>query len=249
MKANTVNCSRLRAVIGWLGLLLPWLCALLVGRIPGSISITYYSNACATFMIVLGAAGILLFCYHGYDWLDDLINTIAAAAGIGVCLFPMTAPGEWGAWPYLGTFPAIPMKVSNILHCTCAAVFFGMLIIDSLFRFTKSTPGVPMSTKKKIRNVIYICCGIGMLMAVIMLAFQSILPIKHLTWWVEMIALFFFGISWLTKADRYAWLAADTPDDIISVTIRRIKWRMADKKCNASEVTQISIDDIGGDTK
>ena len=29
------------------------------------------------------------------------------------------------------------------------------------------------------------------------------------TWLVETVALLFFGISWLTKADYYPWLFAD----------------------------------------
>jgi hypothetical protein len=30
-----------------------------------------------------------------------------------------------------------------------------------------------------------------------------------LVWFVEMLALTFFGVSWLTKADYYPWLFAD----------------------------------------
>ena len=29
------------------------------------------------------------------------------------------------------------------------------------------------------------------------------------TWFVEMIALTFFGVSWMTKANKYKWLFAD----------------------------------------
>jgi hypothetical protein len=41
------------------------------------------------------------------------------------------------------------------------------------------------------------------------LAQCKILDIPHVVWVIETIALAFFGISWLTKADCYRWLFAD----------------------------------------
>jgi hypothetical protein len=37
----------------------------------------------------------------------------------------------------------------------------------------------------------------------------NIFHAPHAIWWIEAIALFFFGISWLAKANRYSWLFAD----------------------------------------
>ena len=71
MRINTI---RLRTMLGWLGMLLSWIVAALVGYIPQSISATWYTNACTVFMIILGSSSILLMSYKGYDWLDDLIN-------------------------------------------------------------------------------------------------------------------------------------------------------------------------------
>jgi hypothetical protein len=63
-----------------------------------------------------------------------------------------------------------------------------------------------MTKPKKIRNVIYRICAGGMLGSFLIL----LLPVFYIqTWLVETIALFFFGISWLTKANAYCWLAAD----------------------------------------
>lgn len=85
MRINTV---RLRAIIGWLGMLLPWIVALLIGYIPGSISATWYTNACTVFMIVLGSASFLLISYKGYERIDDILLTCSGIAGLGICLFP-----------------------------------------------------------------------------------------------------------------------------------------------------------------
>ena len=63
-----------------------------------------------------------------------------------------------------------------------------------------------MTPRKKIRNTIYRICGAGMLASFLILLLPAF-PIK--VWLLETIALFFFGISFLTKADIYPWLFCD----------------------------------------
>ena len=198
-----INTTRLRCTVGFLGMALPWIVALLSVifgyGFPDSISATYYIAPCITpFMIILGASGILLFNYHGYDKVDDVLNTIAAACGFGVCLFPCAATTAL----YVGTFN-LPVAISDILHMVSAIGFFVILSYNSLFQFTKGSPE-PTENKKK-RNIIFRVCGIGMLASFLLLP----LPIPHIVWIVEMIALTFFGISWLTKADCFRLLFAD----------------------------------------
>ena len=91
-----INTKRLRCWIGFLGMLLPWIVLFLSLSFgygwPDSISATYFVDPCITpFMIILGAAGILLFNYNGYNAVDDLLNSIAGAFGLGICLFPCGA--------------------------------------------------------------------------------------------------------------------------------------------------------------
>ena len=47
-----INTLRLRAMIGWLGMLLPWIVVSLIQYFPRSISATWYTNACTPFMII-----------------------------------------------------------------------------------------------------------------------------------------------------------------------------------------------------
>lgn len=150
-------------------------------------------------MIILGAASLLLFSYKGYERCDDILNTITGFAGLGICLFPMAN----GVYEYIGTFQILA-SVSNVIHLVSAVVFFVLLSINSLFLFTKSSGD--MTKRKRIRNIIFIICGIGMLCA---FALLLVPPFPCRTWWIEAIALFFFGISWLTKANYYPWLFAD----------------------------------------
>jgi hypothetical protein len=69
-----------------------------------------------------------------------------------------------------------------------------------------------MTKNKKIRNIIYRICGIGMVVALLAIVLVSVFDIWAGTWLVEAVALFFFGIAFLTKADVYPWLFCDTPN-------------------------------------
>lgn len=197
MRINTV---RLRAIIGWLGVLLPWIVVVLIGYFPESISATWYTNAGTTFDIVLGSAAFLLISYKGYELLDDIILTISGIAGLGICLFPCIVPTHTGA---VGTF-LIDIDISNIIHTIFAFVFFALLAYNSMFLFTKSSG--EMTKKKKIRNIIYRVCGVGMIASYLIM----LLPYFHIQiWLMETIALFFFGVSFLTKANIYPWLFSE----------------------------------------
>lgn len=203
-----INTTRLRCIIGWLGMLLPWIVLILSlafgYNFPDSISATYFVDPCITpFMIILGSAGILLFTYKGYDPVDDILNTAAGIFGLGVCLFPCAA--KLGN---IGTFQ-LPSSISDVIHMISAIGFFGILAYNSLFQFTKGTAN-PTPNKKK-RNIIFRICGIGMIVSFIFMPLASfgIIAIPHIIWIIETVALAFFGVSWLTKADCYPWLFCD----------------------------------------
>lgn len=196
MRINTI---RLRATIGWLGMLLPWIVAFLVGYIPRSISATWYTNACTVFMIILGAASFLLISYKGYEMIDDILLTCSGIAGLGICLFPCSVTKEHEK---VGTF-LIDNQVSNVLHTVFAVLFFGLLAYNSLFLFTKGTGS--FTPNKKVRNIIFRICGVGMVVSFLIL----LVPISCKVWVMETVALFFFSISFLTKANIYPWLFCD----------------------------------------
>ena len=217
-----INTTRLRRTVGWLGgslSVIVLLLSIIYGYgLPDSISSTYYLPTCITpFMIILGASGILLYSYQGYDKQDDIVCTIAAMFAFGICLFPCATEGLICKWPelaeltHVGTFQIVP-KISGWLHNICAFGFFGLLAYNSLFLFTKSSG--TMTENKKKRNIIFRICGIGMIVS-----FLAIVPVSIFKWWggvliIEMIALAFFAISWLTKADCYSWLFADNKKSI-----------------------------------
>jgi hypothetical protein len=187
---------------------LPWIVlvlSLIFGYgFPDSISATYFRDPCITpFMIILGSAGILLCNYKGYDIVDDILNTVAGVFGLGICLFPCAAQSGM-----IGTFQ-LPAATSDIIHIISALGFFGILAYNSLFQFTKGDANPTLNKKK--RNVVFRVCGIGMIASFVLLPIANfdIINIPHVVWVIETIALAFFGISWLTKANCYPWLFAD----------------------------------------
>lgn len=199
MKINTI---RLRVVLGTLAILLPWIVALLNGGFPPSISATYYVASCITpFMGILIASSILLMCYRGYDLQDDIILTLSGVFGLMICLFPTYT----SLYEKVGTFQ-IDVNTSSMIHNISAILFFVLLSYNSFFLFTKGD-GNP-TKNKTIRNIIYRVCGVGMIASFLLL----LLPSFYIKiWLVETIALFFFGVSFLTKADVFPFLFCDTP--------------------------------------
>lgn len=70
-----------------------------------------------------------------------------------------------------------------------------------------------MTANKKKRNLIYKICGIGMIIALVVIVPVAIFEIYAGTWLIEAIALFLFGIAFLTKADVYPWLFCDSKNE------------------------------------
>lgn len=207
---KSIDTIRLRKFVGWLGFSLAWIVLILCviyqcvpgdHVFPASISATYfYAPTITPFMIILGASSILLMCYRGYTWVDDLINTVTGIFGLGICLFPTYNHN----FTHVGTFQ-VEVNLSSTLHNICAIAFFVLLSVNVLFLFTKSSGEITANKKK--RNIIYRVCGIGMVVSMICLV---VLTSWAHVWWAEAFALMFFGIAFLTKADVYPWLFCDS---------------------------------------
>lgn len=194
--------KRIRNLAGFLGMILPWLALIstfIYGRfnnLPSefwynySISETYYFSP--VLAGILTAASVVLICYKGYDWRDELITTISGIFGLIIVLFPCTSVLESGR---VGLFQ-LDMKISDIIHCSAASIFFILLAINSFFLFTL---GDSNTKQKKKRNLIYRICGIGMAISTLLI----FLPIPGKIFITEAVALTFFGISWLVKGEVF----------------------------------------------
>lgn len=197
---------RHRRLVGMLGLFLPPLVVVLhVVRptknldpeqvILDSVSAYAYSAGAVVLVGMLAVLAAYLLSYRGFantgGWRDRAAATIAGIAAVGVAGFPTEAPntsvalGWWKPWVH-------------DVHIASAFVLFGSFIFISLFQFTKSdVPRHEQKTDKKVRNGIYVVCGVAMLISVA--AIWVCHQFKVTIFWGEAAALWFFAFSWLTK--------------------------------------------------
>lgn len=200
---------RIRNYVGLLGMILPWLALYSAGIAEHpddtwwwSISATYYQSP--ALVGVLTAASIVLMTYDGYSLIDNVVTTTSGVFGLGIVLFPCDVSWISGK---VGFFQ-LPIGTSSKIHCFCAASFFILLAFNSLFLFTKTDAGSLMSEEKKVRNKIYVVCGIGMLVFMILQTVSvSVSWLKgYWTMINEIFLLQFFGISWLVKGGAVKFL-------------------------------------------
>ena len=166
-------------------------------EIQDSIS-DYYSLRTRDVLVgILLAVAVFLFAYQGYPRTaddpkllptDNFFGRLACVFAIGVAYFPNSGD-----------------NLDQIVHFVSSAGMFLVLAYFSLFLFTKTVPGGTSTGWKRTRNVIYVACGLAILACIALivvnnLAFDdtSLADIKPV-FWLESLALWAFGISWLVK--------------------------------------------------
>ena len=198
----------LRKCVGILGIAFPII--LIVGslisgsceEVQTSISSYYHTIMRDIFVGVISAIALFLFAYKGYDN-DNIAGNLASVFALGVAFFPTKFDG-----PFSLCLPnSIDTKIFGTLHFVSAAGFFLVLAYFSLFLFTKS--GSSPTPEKLKRNVVYKVCGIVMLLCIVLIGVYLIFLEDKLpalqnhdpVFWLETIALWAFGISWLVKGE------------------------------------------------
>ncbi|MDH3672108.1 MAG: DUF998 domain-containing protein [Gammaproteobacteria bacterium] len=189
-----VSYLTLRRVVGVLGVALPVLVALWgfvlcgCGELQDSIS-DYYALRTRDLLVgTLFAIAWFLFTYRGYERQDDLAGDLACLFALGVAFFPASGE-EW----------------EKVVHFTSALGLFLMLSYFSLFLFTKS--GGSPTPQKRMRNRVYVTCGLIMLVCIALIGLYYWLlqdsPIAAIkpVFWLESLALWAFGFSWFVKGE------------------------------------------------
>ena len=203
MYLNTTHLT-LRKNLGILGIGLPIL--LIVGNnfeLKESISHFYYSRMIVVFTGILGAFGLFLFSYRGYDVTtekvsDNILTNLAGLLAIITALVPT-------ACYQLGCAELVPNGHSNstigTIHLIAAAGFLIIMGWMSYFRFTMGDKTDPV---KKKRNRLYRICGIGLWGSLLLIAIGFVLDVNLTGIDVfigETAALIFFGVAWLVKGE------------------------------------------------
>jgi len=205
----------LRKLVGILGMSLPILLVVFLyvddghwGPLP-SISHYYYTRVGSIFIIIVSLLAIFLLIYKGKERTDLYLSSIAGLFALCLLLFPTDNLSKVCCDP---GYSVTILKISGFratLHYVASAIFLGCLAAMSLFVFTKSDkPAAQRSRGKKIRNRIFIVCGVLMIVALLTVAagLGRLIPASfyntyHLTFWMETLAIESFGLSWLIKSE------------------------------------------------
>jgi hypothetical protein len=208
--AFVISYLNLRIGLGFVGFFLPII--LVVGtwgladctQVQPSISHYYYTIMGDYFVGSLCAVAMFLFFYKGVDKQDGIIANFAAVFALLVAFFP-TNPSADSICQYISTNKVTSV---NAVHYSAAGLLFASFAYFSIFLFTKTDPTKEMTKHKKIRNRIYTTCGIIIIACVALIAVYNFVGNLEIifakykpTLILESIALFAFGISWITKGE------------------------------------------------
>lgn len=178
------------------------------GFLKASISHYYYSAVGEIFTGTLSAVSMFMFCYKGHHnrnheigISDNALTNIIGLSALGIVIFPTSSPEcisdnirTFMSSPFLGT-----------IHLIMAAIFFTSLSYMSIINFRR-TENVH-SFGKELKHKVMLFCGISMLVCIfIIFIYGNFIEYKYdfidqlrPVFWLEAIALIFFGICWMIK--------------------------------------------------
>jgi hypothetical protein len=205
-----ISYVNLRLGLGFVGFFLPII--LVAGtwgltdctQLQPSISHYYYTIMGDYFVGSLCAVAMFLFFYKGLDKRDGIIANFAAVFALLVAFFP-TNPSADSVCQYISTNRITSV---NAVHYSAAGLLFASFAYFSIFLFTKTGPTKEITLHKKMRNRIYVTCGIIIIICVALIAVYNFVGNLETTFAkykptlvLESIALFAFGTSWITKGE------------------------------------------------
>jgi len=204
----------LRNLIGFGGMLLPILLALLPSRpsdyyynLEPSISDYFYTNRGDILVVMLCIIGTFMITYTGYSWKERLLSSVAGICAMGVAFVPTEKNClECAQSVHTDSGGVFPTLSGTGWHFLFAAIFLSCTAIMSLVYFTKgghTRDGEGTLTKKGKRNVIFKVCGWIIIVSLAILGIY-ILSDRHfkpfpMIYTFETIAVEAFGFSWLVK--------------------------------------------------
>ncbi|GGH08285.1 hypothetical protein [Mucilaginibacter phyllosphaerae] len=203
---------QIRKAVGVLGIILPIIIVagtFIFGKcktIEPSISDYYYTIMGNVLVGILCGVSLFLYSYKGIDNWDRVASNLACVFALGIAFFPTN---------YDHCSHCIRCKIisrdnndlRSIIHFGSAALFFIVLACMSLFLFTRTKNKGQMTRQKRKRNLVYRICGIIMLLAIGTIALLKVTSLGTLivaynpVFWLETIALWAFGSSWLIKGE------------------------------------------------
>jgi len=206
----------IRRSIGVLGILFPFILALgnyfffECHQILPTISDYFHTRMMTIFVAIQSMISIFLWTYRGPKGEDKHWATLASVLCLGIALFPNDLK------EVVKVCNDYTAHSQDTLHHICAISMFLILAYFSLFLFTKtnknlhdvSDPDIQLKLK---RNNIYKTCGYVILLSIFLVGVGYLLsrngvnvPTTYI-FWLESVALFAFGLSWITKGNWFIY--------------------------------------------
>lgn len=228
-RPNTLVLSYLgiRRAVGVTGLMLPVLLGplgLLFGiEIQDNMSSYYHTPLRDVFVGSLCSIGIFLFCYRGYDWVENWTANLGCASALGVALFPLDFNSD----------PLVQKSLTGYLHTLSGGVFFLTLAFYSLYHF-------PRDSRRERephlfeRDFVYRSSGLVILASMsAMGGYLFLLPAPwkqtfndyNFLFWMEWVAVWSFASAWLAKGRT---IFADIAVDVLAYSRQLVVRRSED---------------------
>jgi lysylphosphatidylglycerol synthetase-like protein (DUF2156 family) len=185
----------MKLIVGVIALTLPIATnylASLDGSPLGSISESYWRGGWPQTILVgfLFAIASFLIAYNGQSNPEMLLSKAAAAAALGVAMFPCGCNNQ--------------AQIIPGVHYAAAGVMFGVLATFCYLFLTRAL--AKGHREAKIRAVIYAACGVAIAICILALGYNGatrgslVAHFPDFVFWGEAGGLWAFGISWLTAS-------------------------------------------------
>ena len=239
----------LRLLVGAIAFLLPWVVILVTYRATSSISASYHTKVRDVFVGALFVIGALLVAYNGHKiqldekdlgkfwgWMgtywkgakkfrviereyeERAVSLLGGIAAVVTALCPTACD------------LCIP-DVKSRIHGIGAAILFSTVVYFCLVGFLDQVkPALKKmwaeGGKAKLRAWVYLSCGWGI--AAIMLGSViapyaltgTVARILSITFWAETVALWLFGIAWMTASKFLRFLVDDEKEQLKLIEVK-----------------------------
>lgn len=182
----------MKLIVGLIALSLPFLTSYLAGGRITSISAAYYEGGWpqSIFVGFLFAIAAFLLAYNGRSTSEYVLSKVAAAAALGVALFPCKCGGHAELLPYV--------------HEIAAATMF-LILAYFCYTFFKRARNKSYA-QAKVRAAIYALCAIAILLSILVIFVDKLsggiisARVARITFYAEWTSLVAFGVAWLTAS-------------------------------------------------
>lgn len=182
----------LKLLVGLIALTLANLTALFASKSLTSISASYYEAGWSQSIFIgfLFAIAAFLLAYNGLSRSEMLLSKVAAAAALGVALFPCDCDGHAELVPHV--------------HFGSAAVMFLVLAYFCYVFYRRARAKGHVEANR--RAAVYALCGVAILASIAALVIDTLAGgvlsarVPRLVFYCERTGLVAFGVSWLTAS-------------------------------------------------